>query len=146
MDWKNVSEPDKEYPNIIIEKIIEAFSLTANGLAHLSFYQLDKPLFKKYSGLTSFFQYRLCLYSEYVNGYWFELFTFGYEADLEKIEVIVNKEIYKEISDRPLTGKPYFILTNGRNFMDFLEAVFQCKKFTSTVSGLMKIAENNKPV
>ncbi len=146
MDWKNVSESDKEYPNKIIEKVMKAFSLTANGLAGLCLMEIKKPIFRKYSGLKGFFQYRLCLYSDYVNGYRFELFVFGYDADLEKIEVIVDEEIYKEISDGPITDKPRFVITNDRNFVDFLEAIFTCKKIANTVSGLMKIAENNKLV
>ena len=134
-----------KYPIKIIEKVMEAFSITSNGLAELNLREIKNPIFRKCFGLKSFFQYQLYLSSSYVEGYRFEVFLFGYDADLEKIEVIVDRAIYVEICNKPLVGKPQLFITNDRNFINFLEDVFKCKKFTSTTSGLMKIAENSKP-
>lgn len=142
MEWK-IEESENENPHKIIKKAIEAFSLTAKGLAELDMYQLQGILLK-YSGLNNDFVYRLTLRSIYVKEYRMELFTFGYNADLEKINVMAKETIFNDLQNKSIKKALYLTLNNGQDFINFLEKVFTSKKFTSTAIGLIKIAEGNK--
>lgn len=73
-----------------------------------------------------------------------QVFTVGYNVDLERVKFIVEDSIYKEVSKTYLNPKTYVILKNNHELIDFLDNIFQSNRFTSIITGLMKIAETNK--
>lgn len=143
MEWKGFSENGKEQPYKIIEREIQGFSNFSNQLVELELHQYKERMLK-YTSLDRDFQFALNLRSKYVKDYSLQIFTFGYNVDLEKVKLIIEESIHNEVCKIFKNPKTYIILANNKNFTDFVDIIFTSKRFTSILTGLMKIAETNK--
>jgi|APLak6261679142_1056127.scaffolds.fasta_scaffold01098_2 hypothetical protein len=143
MEWKDISENGKEHPYKIIERELQGFSNASKEMVELSLYKYKSSLLK-HSPLKKDFQFSLNLRSKYVKDYTLQLFIFGYNVDLEIVEFVIEETIYNEVCKISSKNKPHIILNNNKDLIDFLEILFTSKRFTSILSGLIKIAESNK--
>ena len=80
----------------------------------------------KSSVLKSRFQYKVCLRSKYIEGYSFEVLSFGYDMDLDKIEMTLDEAILLELNNGKDTNEKLCI-QNGDSFIRFLYSVFNKK-------------------
>lgn len=148
MEWKiNFSESDKEIPCNILKKIINEFNRIANGQEELQLHSLifsNKDI-ERYWSLNNYFKFKLTLTCPHLKDFSMKVLWYGYDVDLEKVDVILNDEIHKEIGNSwgETDGKK-LIITNGTEFIEFLYAVFSSKKFCNTVSGLNTILRNKE--
>jgi len=143
MEWKEMSENGKEHPCKIVEREIQGFSIASKELVELKLFQNNGYLLES-STFNRDFEFTLDLSSKYVKGYCLEIFKFGYNVDLEKVKIIIEESIYKEVSKMFLSPKPYVILRNNEDFVKFLNIIFRSNRFMSIMTGLMKIAVTNK--
>lgn len=143
MEWKKISENGKEHPCKIIEREIQGFSIASKELVELRLFEY-KGVLLKHSDLNRDFIFSLNLQSKYVKDYLLQVFTIGYNVDLERVKFIVEDSIYKEVSKMLLNPKPYVILKNNHELIDFVNNIFSSKRFSSIITGLIKIAETNK--
>jgi hypothetical protein len=154
MEWIiNIPETEKEIPSKIMQLIINGFLKMTGGQVELVLsdikYQYSKlPVglrqsLMKNSVLKSHFQYEVCLRSKYIADYSFEVLSFGYEMDLDKVEIVLDKTILLELDNGKVTDEKLCI-DNGDSFIRFLHSIFNTKKFKNEASGAVKIANENK--
>lgn len=143
MDWSHLSNAEeRKYPNKIIENGYSDLITATNGLIQLKLYKLPRTL-QKYAGLKDPFQFYLELKSEFVPEYNFRVFHFGFSADLEIINVIIDRQIYVDVFNQ-IPNQPSVAFYNNHEFTNFLEAVFKSRKFINTAAGLRTMALVNK--
>lgn len=143
MKWANFEETDKEYPEKLVEKSIEGFSKATKGLAELKISELN-DINRIMSKVEGDFIFNVWLVSPYVKEYMFKVLTFGYDIQLNPINIRIEDSIYQEIVGNPVVLSKNIVCKDDLEFSSLLEKVFSSNKFVETVTGLMKIARKNQ--
>lgn len=139
---ESFSEPEVNFPDVILGEAIKNFTNATSGLAVLSIYKpndIEKISFM--NSLPQEFVFKLVLHSPLVEGYSFELLSIGYGVTLFPVSVVVQSEVAGEIALKPnILGIYRTSCSDESSLLELLAHVFQTNKFKSTVGGLMKIA------
>lgn len=141
MEWKQFTESPNEYPEVIVEKIIEGFSKATNGLVDIVISE-KRPIAKLNSKLDDRFQFECVLYSKKLSDYSFPIFEMGYDVEIFPVDLIMEYSIYYELAQKSIIGHDQIqkILTEDK-LVRTLELIFQSTRFVEIVSGVMKIAK-----
>lgn len=142
MKWKQFEESEREYPEIIVEKSIEGFSIATKGLAELKISPLS-DVGRITSKINDDFVFKVVLTSPYVKEYNMTVLTFGYGIELQPIQFIADSAIHLELYREPLKYGQIMECKNGEMFSKVLENIFLSFRFLEIVTGLMKVARKN---
>lgn len=142
MKWKEFNESKKEYPEKVVEDLIEGFSTATKGKVELYVTPL-KDTSRIQSRLYTSFQFGLYLSSQYVDKYKLNLFNFGYDVELWPVRGILEEDIHNEIFDEPQEYGEYLIYDDKDDLISTLHDAFDSERFVSIVEGLIKLANKN---
>jgi len=137
-------ESEAEFPEKVVGKFMESFSIATEGLAELRVSAMgasDRIIHM----LGPFpFQFDLSLSSPYLAGYSYEVLYFGYDLSLYPVTYIVNGDIASSvgINTNPFLSGAKLVASSEQDFTKSLEEILSCAHFRATVGGLMKIARN----
>jgi len=140
MKWEKFEESKTELPEVIVEKLIEGFSIATKDLAQLSVIEFTTNE-RLTSKLKTRFQFKLILSSKDVPDYSFKVLEFGYAVNIYPVKLIISNAILFELNNN--SEAPEQILNSEKDFKEAVELVFSTKSFTEIVSGLMKIAKRH---
>jgi|GEM_PF-2002155 len=140
MEWKNFKESDKQFPEEIVEQIIDGFSNATQDLAELVIKK--KGEYQLSDRLNSQFQFDVNLTSGYLSNYVFRVFSFGYNIELYPVNVLVDPSIISELNTTKYYPNPQEIVSD-EDFKNIVELIFASERFNEIVSGLMKVSKKN---
>ncbi|TRW91483.1 hypothetical protein [Candidatus Methylobacter oryzae] len=136
-------EPNVNFPDKFLLETISGFSNATFQLAQLSIIRLDYSQ-RARSYLNTNFQFQVVLSSDYLKGYSFKVFEFGYDVTIYPVVVNLEETIGEELGLEADFDNCYTQLCNDENdFKETLRSIFASEHFKKTVGGLIKIAKSN---
>lgn len=144
MNWKNFEESQTELPETVVEKMIEGFSSATMELVELGILPKSEMSRLTTDKLGTRFQFKVILLSRHLPDYSFTVFEFGYNVSLYPVKVLITKSILEELISKGEGVSTITSFDEEQKFHKAIELVFESKRFTEVVSGLMKIAKKKK--
>jgi hypothetical protein len=136
-------EPNVNFPEKLTLEIINGFSNATQGLAQLKLMKLENFQGIQLSSLNNIFQFKVVLTSDYLNGYSFKVFDFGYDVSIYPVYIKHGDAIGEELKiERDFVGSYISYCNSEDKFIAVLNAIFASNNFKKTVGGLMKIAKS----
>ncbi len=135
-------EPDVAFPDKLVLEKISGFSKAAQGLAQLKLLELDLGQ-KMQSDLENHFQFIVMLTSDYLRGYSFKVFEFGYDITIYPVSINFGDAMGEDLKIQADYDDSYIRdYATEEDFGECLNTIFSSKYFRETVGGLMKIAKS----
>jgi len=140
MKWDNFEESSKELPEIVVEKLIEGFSVATKDLVQLAVAPVADLTRLTANILKTRFQFRVYLMSSKLPDYSFRVFEFGYNVALYPVKLSITQVIREELNSKGESYIQVSTIEDEEKFESAVKLVFKSAKFTEIVGGLMKIA------
>ncbi|MBF4258870.1 hypothetical protein EAY27_16580 [Vibrio anguillarum] len=144
MDFFTTSyqEPDTELPEILLNRVINGFSRSTDGIAELSVVEMTNNKYRMNS-VGGTFSFSLVLNSPMIPSYSYTVLDFGYNMSLYPINIRLNQDIASELKlEEDLFGNHKIGIESEADFLELLRQVFSTSYFNRTVGGLLKISKN----
>lgn len=136
-------EPEARFPNEMVQEVVDNFENATGGLASLTVLEIDGIGKLGPDSLSNTFVYKVLLTSDYLPGYSFEIFKFGYDVTIYPTVIKLQSDIGKELGIEEVTFIGYPVFCEDENdLLIVMNKVFGSTKFRNTVGGLMKIARS----
>ncbi|MCT4237490.1 hypothetical protein EH151_16295 [Elizabethkingia anophelis] len=142
MEWKKFEEKQIELPELAINSMLDGFSIATKNLANLVIQPINN-VSRLSSKLNTMFQYEILLVSEKLPDYRFSVFQFGYEINIYPVHLYISTNVIDNFEEKDwLFHNQTIYCENEEILKKEIKNIFDSKKFTEIVSGLMKIANN----